>query len=172
MKEEWVTIPEFTMYNISSFGRVFNNRTQKIMKTSHTPHGHVKITLRSDWSSERFTRSVAKIVAECFVLPPNILCDAVVILDGNLDNVAAENLVWRPRWFEWKYTRQLKENQPLQYHNLYVYDKIYEQEYDSVIHAGMSVGLLFVDIWRSTYMGNPIFPTGSIFEVNGGNVNV
>jgi hypothetical protein len=37
--------------------------------------------------------------------------------------------------------------------------------YNSVIEAGMTEGLLFDDIWRSTYSGARIFPFGMEYEV-------
>jgi hypothetical protein len=165
MEEQWATIPEFTCYEISNFGRIYNHRSGQFMKTSDTGFGHIKITLKSDWSSDRHTRSVAQMVAEAFVSPPNVLCDQVVVLDGNMHNIAAENLVWRPRWFSWRYTRQLKARQPLHYQNLSVMNLVTGVEYPSIIDAGMTEGLLFDDIWRSTYMKNPVFPNGSVFEI-------
>lgn len=164
-EEQWATIPEFTSYDISNFGRIYNHMNRRFMKTSDTGFGHVKITLKSDWSSDRYTRSVAQLVAEAFVMPPNILCDQVMALDGNHHNVEAENLVWRPRWFVWKYSRQLKEMQPIYYQNLAVMNTVTGITYNSIVDAGMTEGLLFADIWRSTYKGNPVFPHGSVFEV-------
>ncbi len=163
--EVWQTIPEFSNYQISNLGRVYNIKQGHIMSTSLTNHGHVKITLKSDWSSERFTRSVAQMVAEAFVEPPSLFCDTVIILDGNFSNVSASNLVWRPRWYTWKFTRQLKVHQPIYYKNLIVHNIVTDSYYESVMEAGMTEGLLFDDIWRSTYTGAALFPDGSIFEV-------
>ncbi len=113
-QEVWQTIPDFPSYLISNLGRVYNTKHDMIMRTSFTNFGHVKITLKIDKLSERFTRSVAQMVAEAFLEPPNWKCDQVIILDGDFSNVAASNLAWRPRWYTWKYTRQLKK------HNLYI----------------------------------------------------
>jgi hypothetical protein len=135
-----------------------------MMKVSFTNHGHAKITLTDYWH-QRHTRSVAQMVAEAFVMPPNELSVQVVILDGNFKNVRAENLVWRPRWYAWKYTRQLKMEQPLHYKNLRVVNIVKDQAYENIIVAGMTEGLLFEDIWRSTYTGDRIYPEGSIFEI-------
>lgn len=165
MDELWITIPEFSNYEISNLGRVGNISTNYIMRTSLTNHGHVKITLKSDWSNERFTRSVARMVAESFIDKPNWMCDQVIILDGDFSNVIMDNLAWRPRWYAWKYTRQLKTEQPLHYKNLPVHNIITDVYYNSIVEAGIREGLLFDDIWRSTYTGVPLFPNGSIFEV-------
>lgn len=160
----WATIPEFPDYEIDASGQIYNSRTRQVMRTSLTNHGHTKITLMAPDRS-RHTRSVAVLVADAFVQPPNEFCDRVVVLDGNFANVAAHNLVWRPQWFAWKYTRQLKSDQPLHYQNLRVANVNDNVEYISIIQAGMAEGLLFDDVWRSTYSGAPIFPYGAIFEI-------
>lgn len=164
MEEIWRPILEFTNYDISNLGRVYNNKARMMMSTSQNNHGHTKITL-TDHRGVRHTRSVALLVAEAFVEAPNLLCDQVVVLDGDLTNLRADNLAWRPTWFAWKYTRQLKELQPLHFHNLMVENIETGDLYENVIQAGMTEGLLFQHIWESTYKAKPCFPTGSVFEV-------
>lgn len=162
--ERWRRISEFPNYEISNYGRVYNLRKNGMMRTSRTNHGHSKITLTKEDGS-RHTRSVALLVAEAFVPQPNELCDYLVVLDGDFNNVHSLNLAWRPRWFAWKYTRQLKTFQPIYYNNLAVRNIIDGSEYDSIVQAGITEGLLFEDIWRSTYTKDALFPTGSVFEV-------
>lgn len=164
IQEIWVPIPEFPDYEISNVGRIYSRRHDRMMSTSQNNHGHVKITLTSGLN-DRHTRSVALLVAEAFVEAPDLLCDNVVVLDGDLSNVIAENLVWRPRGFAWKYTHQLKTDQPRHFHSLPVLSVEDGLEYDSIIDAGMKEGLLFDDIWRSTYSGSRVYPTKQIFEV-------
>lgn len=164
-EEVWKNIPEFTNYDVSNLGRIYNRVRDKLMQTSLTNHGHVKITLLSEWNNKRYTRSVARLVAEAFCKPPNFLSDQIVVLDGNFSNVASKNLAWRPRWFAWKYTRQLKTQQPLYFKNLPVLNVVENVEYRSIIQAGMNEGLLFIDVWESTYTGRRVYPTGSVFEV-------
>lgn len=163
-EELWKNILEFPDYNISSLGRVYNVKRNMIMSTSLNNYGHVKITLAAR-DRTRHTRSVAQLVAEAFVEAPTLLCDQIIVLDGDFTNVSAENLAWRPRWFAWKYTHQLKTTQPPHYRNLQVMNIVNDNEYRSIIVAGMYEGLLFSDIWRSTYTGEPVYPTNSVFEV-------
>lgn len=163
-EEIWRTIEEFPNYEISTFGRIYNNRQDCYMQTSKTLFGHVKITLM-DENHVRHTRSVARILAEAFILPSNARCTQVVVLDGNLGNIWLENLVWRPPWYAWKYSRQLKVEQPTYFKNLFVNNITKEIFYHSIIEAGMAEGLLFSDIWRSTYTGERVFPDDSIFEI-------
>lgn len=165
MSEEWRPIPEFPHYQISNYGQVYNTRTQSVMRTSLNNYGHVKITLKSWRTSERFTRQVSLLVAEAFVEPPNWMCDSVIILDGDFSNVVATNLAWRPKWYAWKYTHQLKVQQPLHYRNLIIYNEDLDFHYNSIVDAGMIEGLLFDDIWRSTYTGAEIFPYGHVYSV-------
>lgn len=170
---EWRTISEFPNYEINARGEVYNSRTHQLMRSSVTNHGHVKITLMTREPDEdgvminvRYTRSVALLVAEAFVTPPNALCDCVIVLDGVLTNVRADNLAWRPRGFAWSYVRQLRTDQPRHYSNLRVVNITDNIEYESIIHASMVEGLLFNDVWRSTYSGSHVFPYGCVFEIS------
>jgi hypothetical protein len=162
--EVWKNIPEFPYYDISNLGNIWNRRRDKMMSVSLNNHGHVKITLMAP-DRVRHTRSVAQLVADAFVDPPSLLCDHLIVLDGDFTNIRADNLSWRPQWFAWKYTRQLKEPQPNHYRNLPIENVVTGEVYDSVIDAGIKEGLLFNDIWRSTYSGDAIYPFGHIFIV-------
>lgn len=187
-EEQWLIIEDFPTYEISSRGQIYNHRTRQLMRTSVNNYGHVKITLKARHTQGRcdfcgafvdirvsklgekpcpirHTLSVALLVATAFVDRPTPLCDQLVILDGDFRNVSAYNLAWRPRTFAWKYTRQLKVDQPLHYLNLPVCNVISGNEYECIVHAGITEGLLFSDVWRSTYTGAAIFPNGSVFEV-------
>lgn len=164
LEEVWKNIPNFSNYDVSTFGRIYNRVQDKIMRTSRTTHGHVKITLMTD-GRVRYTRSVGVLVAEAFVKPPNSMCESLIILDGNLSNVEASNLAWRPRGFAWKYANQLKVPQHLYYQNLPIVNVVQNVQYKSIIDAGMNEGLLFDDIWESTYTSRRVYPTGAVFEV-------
>lgn len=165
MEEEWRLIPEFPDYEISNFGVIYNRRTQAEMRTSLNNFGHPKIGL-VDEEKVRYTRSVALLVAQVFVIAPSILCDTVIHLDGDPQNVRADNLAWRPSGFAWRYRRQLHKRQPLHYQNLKIIDLMTGEIWPSVIELGMAEGLLFDDIWRSTYMGTEVYPHRHIYEVD------
>jgi hypothetical protein len=163
--EHWARIPEFPTYLISDLGNIFNLYADHMMRTSFNNHGHVKITLTDHITGERYDRSVRKLVAEVHVPKPNNLCDEAMLLDGDLTNLRADNIVWRPRWFVWKYSRQLKEIQPPHYFNLKVKNIVRGFMYTSIIDAGKIEGLLFDDIWKSTYDGSQVYPFGDVFEI-------
>jgi hypothetical protein len=150
LEEVWKPIPGFSNYQISSFGRIWNNRQNKPMKTSKTMEGVPKILLFDDFGVRR-TKTVLKILSEAFISRPYALWDTPMVLDGNPANLALENIVWRPRWLAWKYARQLKTPQPLHFQNLAVINTTTGVIYESVIEAGMAEGMLFDRIWRCTY---------------------
>lgn len=166
IEEVWETIPEFPNYRISNMGRVYSDLRDHIMKSTKNNWGHMKVNLASEWDASKWTRSVALLVAQTFVENTDPLrFTGIIILDGNFENVAAHNIMWRPEWFVWKYTRQLKEEQPIHYHNLPVIDSE-GLRYDSVIEAGISNGMLFHDIWMSCHDGVAYCPNILTFEID------
>lgn len=148
--EKWAVIPEFPLYSISTHGRVQNNRTRRTLATSTTSFGHVKVKLRPPHGDPR-TMSVPLLVAQAFIEPPDPLCDNVILLDGNLQNVHVDNLGLRPRWFAWKYARQLRTEYHKPYHTMSIYCEDTNRIYPSTIACGMEHGLLFRDIWNAAW---------------------
>lgn len=163
--EIWNTITEFPTYSISNRGNVHNQHFDRPQKVYPNNYGHMRVTLTDHDTGERYDRSVVKLVAEAFCEPPNSDCNRIVVLDGDYTHTDAENLVWRPGWYAWKYVRQLKTTQPIHYHNLRVRCVTTLREYPSVIQAGIAEGLLFDDIWRSTYTKAELYPYGHVFEI-------
>lgn len=165
MTEEWKTIPGFSRYQINANGEIYNTETNRFMRCSVTQYGHPKISLFSD-NGGRHDRSVAMLVAKAFLEQPNPDCDRIIYLDGDLSNFRSENLAWRPRWFGWKYSRQLKVPQPAWLQNLAVINVDTNARYQNIVEAGKAEGLLFEQIWHSTYSGGPVYPTGSHWLVD------
>ena len=54
----------------------------------------------------QFRRSVPLLVAEAFVPGGTEIFDTPICLDGDPENLRANNLAWRPRWFAIKYKKQ------------------------------------------------------------------
>lgn len=159
----WKQIPEFPAYAVNNHGQVLKIETDRLMRISYTLQGNAKISLMG--LEGRRTLSVALLVARAFVVPPNPLSVSVVVLNGNQADLRAINLVWRTRSFVWSYTRQLVESQPIYFHNIRVLDVSTGIEYRNIIEAGQVLGLLYQDIWRSTYTGYATHPGNSIFEI-------
>lgn len=162
--EFWRKIPGFPNYSISNIGRVRDDYQNRLVAVSRQQDGHLKISM---WSEDgcRYTRSVALMVAEAFVECPDELSDHVILLDGKFNNVAATNMAWRPRWFAWKYTRQLQGRIVIPYQNLAVYNCTNRRRYPSIVACGKREGLLFEDIWSSVNTGRSVYPQHYVFRI-------
>jgi len=162
VNEVWRPIHGFPAYSISSLGRLCYINTGRIMATSRTSFGHAKISI-IDSEKCRRTMSVALLVAEEFVEPPDELSDNVILLDGDLQNVEASNLALRPRWFAWKYARQLRIDNS-NFRLIPIYNVSLGRFYPSIFDCGTEHGLLFSDILRSANTGAGVYPYGWRFE--------
>lgn len=164
-EEVWVPIEGHPGYIVSNYGRISREgRTDHPMSVSRTSFGHSKIGLLDEEGARR-TRSAAVLVARAFVEPEYPNCDHVIVKNMDYDDLRAENLAWRPDGFAWEYANQYKKQPPLHYVNLPVADLVHEIQYPNIVEAAAHQGLLFKDIWHSTYSGDETFPTRSIFVV-------
>ena len=155
--EIWADIPGFPGYSISSLGRIANLKWQMLMQTSQTIEGHVKISLQGE--DGRHTLSVKKLVARAFVYQPSPMFNAVINLDGDITNVEASNLQWRPRWFAWRYHRQYQDKgNPVYFRNIPIYNQGTGYEYPSIEIASKTDGVLMEDVLISIRTGALVFP--------------
>lgn len=162
MDLDWVTIPEFPNYVVSNYGDIVNKKSGRWMVQSITANGVVKVGL-VDGTRQR-TRSVSGLVARAFVPGHDGICDTVVHLDGIATNNRADNLVWRPRWFAWRYAGQLRStssNEHIGPLRSVGEGTRYVDVYECAIHNG----LLMEDIRKSLVMGEPCFPTLQRFQM-------
>jgi hypothetical protein len=106
----WQRISEFPAYEISRDGDVANIKTGRILNTSISRSGLIKVNLRKDGIT--YTRTVAKLVALAFldIPPPKYV---IIYNDFNPLNVSAENIQWKPRWFAQERLAQSKRTQPM-----------------------------------------------------------
>lgn len=162
MEMDWVIIPDFPDYLISNQGLIINRNSSKPLRVSHTREGAVKVGLVKD--GEQCTRSVKVLVAESYVPGKNEIFDTPIHLDGQDDHNAADNIVWRPRWFAWAYKNQLKhvsDNDrigPLR-------DVETNIRYYDIYEAAITHGLLFRDVRKSLVTGESTFPTFQVFRM-------
>jgi hypothetical protein len=159
----WAPISGFPAYLVSNFGQILNQETDRLLRISYTNHGHAKCSLVG--LEGRQTLSVAYLVAMAHLERTDPLATHVVVLNGNQADLRAENLVWRTASFAWKYTRQQRTTHPIYVYNLAVVDISTGRRFNTILEAAESLGLLYGDIWRSTYTGREVYPTGSIFKV-------
>lgn len=152
-------IQRFSNYNVSNLGRVRNVVTDRIIKLSRTKQGAVKVGLY-DGNGKQYTRSLKLLVAHAFVPGyTHDLFNTPIHLDGDQVNCNADNLIWRPRWFAWKYARQF-ENIDEYVNRGPIYDCDTSLRYNNIAEAAMRLGLLCKDIHiASIVYGNPVFPT-------------
>lgn len=162
MEEEWIEIVEFPPYSISNFGRVLNMKTGREVRRSYNNRGIVKIT----FSVEGFqtTKSLSVLVAERFVEGRSKNFDTPIHKDGDKQNCRADNLVWRPRWFAWEYTRQFNTIEAF-YQRGPIFDND-GTEYDTILSAAIHNGILCNDIRSSTITQRSVFPTRQVFQVD------
>lgn len=172
-----VAIPGFPGYDVTNHGRVLNLRTRRPMTLSPTMNGDLTVGLTSEGHQYRY--SVKVLVAKTFVNPNYLeamgvpgrafvsgetdLFNTPVLLDGDKHNLYFENIVWRPRWFAWRYTNQFNDMIPW-----YSFGPIQEvgteNVYDSYLAAAIDNGILCVDIRESIYNSRLIFPTWQKFS--------
>jgi hypothetical protein len=157
-------IDGFPNYEITNCGRVFNTKTGREMVLSPTMNGDLTVGLTRYGRQHRF--SVKCLVARNFVEGESNLFNTPILLDCDQRNLVANNILWRPRWFAWKYTRQFHEQ-----HNWYFFGPIADVEtlieYRNYIEVAVTFGLLCSDIMQSIYNQKSVFPTHQQFAYVG-----
>ena len=89
--EEWKEIPNYRKYEISSYGRVKNIETGRILKPQIGRSGYLKVTLYDkSWFEDR---DIHRMVAEAFIPNPDNL-PIVNHLDEIITNNWTNNLEW------------------------------------------------------------------------------
>lgn len=168
MREEWRQIPGFPTYEVSELGRVVDTNNDILIAISYTNQGAAKVNLRH--GNRQVTRSVKRLVAEAFVHGETMAFDTPIHLDGDQENCSAQNLMWRPRYFAWHYTRQFNN-----FLDVYNMGPILElsargevlEAYSSIEEASVINGLLMHEIWEALHQLDPrrkVFPTGQLFS--------
>lgn len=154
--EEWALIREFPNYIVSNQGRVMNEATRRVLRNSVNEHGVVKVGLVR--CGKQYTRSVKLLVAEAFVDGETEQFDTPIHLDNDPTNNSAANLVWRPRWFAWKYTRQFEDCGDYLLEGSYLCPQTGER-YRSIYEIGTKYGLLFDDVLHHIWFNKFLFPS-------------
>ena len=162
MELEWVAIPDFPNYLISSSGDVVNANSGRWLAQSHTQEGVPKVGLVN--GTKQYTKSVAVLVAEVFVPGKDDISDTVVHLDGDICNNGASNLVWRPRWFAWRYASQFDVDS-INNHIGPIRAVGTGDRYLDIRECAIINGLLMEDIRKSLVMDEAVFPTLQRFEM-------
>ena len=161
MQVDWAVIQDFPNYVINVNGEVLNSSTGREIRPRRNPQGDVIIGLMSD---KQYTRSVRVLVARAFVPGESDIYDTAMQLDGDPDNLNADNIVWRPRWFACMYSRQFRKISEIDRIGP-IRDVETGDRYTDVYEAAITNGLLFKDIRKSMVTGESVFPTFQRFAV-------
>jgi NUMOD4 motif len=155
VEEFWKPIDDFPMYEVSNFGQVCNTDTGRLLQRGLNVQGCLQVGLRVN--GFRHNKSIKVLVANAFVEGRTMIFDTPIHLDGEQENVDWTNLVWRPRWFAFKYSAQFKDI-PTEYFRTSVVELFSGNKYKHIYDAAISNGLLFLDVRRSIYLRESVFP--------------
>lgn len=162
MYEYGVSIDGFPDYEVTNYGRIFNIKTNREMILSPTAEGDSDLSVGLYRNHRQYRLSVKVLVAKTFVDGYSEIFNTPIQLDGDKTNLRSDNMVWRPRWFAWRYTHQFKEI-PDWYHYGPLIELRSQTSYNDYLEAAMVNGILCEDIRTSVYAGSRVFPTGQIF---------
>lgn len=155
--DEWRPINGFPDYLVSPQGMILSHKTDHILSGSRTQQGHVKVNLYK--KGVLFTRNVNHLVARAYLdRPQRSDFTSVIHLDGDKTNLAALNLMWRPRYFAVKYHLQFEYDY---YHRASVAIKDIKtgEVYSRIQKAVVQHGLLLQDILISMHNRTFVWPT-------------
>lgn len=159
--QRWVEISEFPGYSVSDDGRVRNDYTGRILALLRNQRGHTHVGMTKN--GVQYKRSVARLVANIF-LQRNTMphFNTPLHLDDDRSNNHFRNLVWRPKWFVDKYSKQFYSGRPL------IGRPIREVEtgerFNHSWEAVQKYGILDADILKSILHGTVVRPTFQYFE--------
>lgn len=157
MIEERRIIVGFPRYEVSNLGKVYNLNTSREMFLSPTIQGVLTVGLM--YEGKQYRRSVKVLVARAFVAGESDIFDTPVQLDNDQTNLAADNIVWRPRWFAWRYSHQFVEMEEWCFGEPVV-DLTTGEEFPDIITAAMTNGNLAKHVKSSIFDGRRVFPMG------------
>lgn len=162
MNEEWRAIPAYPKYEASNDGHIRTIKTERILRPSRNQHGLLKVNLMKD--GKTYTKNLNHIVAKAFLEPPTRKdFISIIHLDGDKNNCAASNLMWRPRYFAIKYHQQF-DLKMYQTSNIPIVDIRTGEKYETIQEAVVRYGLLFTDILIATHERTYVWPTYQEFR--------
>ena len=153
--EEWVPIEDFPGYEVSDLGHIRNASTLRILGIYDNGHGVMQVVVRRD--GRNHARAVHRLVANAFHGPEPR--DYVPLhIDGDTNNNASDNLVWKPRWFALSQTRQRKRKDPVDNRKIHMLKT--NEVFDNALECAKAIGgledmvLIAAQTANTTYMGS------------------
>lgn len=156
MFEVWAQITDFPNYEVSNTGIVRRFDTGQQIQPFVLQDGSLGIKLSRE--GHQYQQLVRRLVAEAFVRPDNHFCTYVLHRDGDKMNCNRENLVWRPKWFCWKYARQFVDPIPQHWIINPVRNRVTGQEFQHIMEASYVDATLCSEIFMSCVNGRNAFP--------------
>lgn len=163
MQDEWRAIESFPDYKVSREGHIYSEITDRVMRTSINAQGSLKVNLMHE--NRIYTRNVNHLVAKTYLEPPK-RSDfiSIIHLDGDKTNCAANNLMWRPRYFTIRYHQQF-EHDIFKSSRTPIVDMETGEEYPTIQDVVIRFGLLFNDILISAQNHTFTWPTYQRFQI-------
>lgn len=165
MDKKWIVLQKegYEDYSVSDSGDIRRDSTGRIVKPVCNGNGYLQVGLYKRGIRKKF--GVSRLVASAFLAEPKEPhFNALLHKDGDKDNCAATNLVWRPRWFVVKYHREMT----LWDHNIpfrMVVDETSGREYATVRDVVVAHGILYSDLINGVHNHeSPLFAEGRIFK--------
>lgn len=161
--EEWVPVEGFDGYSVNKFGEVRLDHFDRLIHPHANQTNSVYVSLMRD--GMQCQRSLAPIVAKAFLGKPVAPFDTPINLDGNRWNCAADNLMWRPRWFAIQYHRQFTIAPYRNPIKSPVKARGEREVFPDSFSAAMRYGLLERDVVMSIYNNTYAWPNYMVFEI-------
>lgn len=131
-EQKWIPLEEFPDYESCEDGIIRNVKTGRHLRYSPNSNGILKVNLMRE--GEVYTRSVARVILlnhnEDHPEPPP---GAVIsYLNGDMNDVHAWNLEWRPRWYVQERAAQRRRTRPMRSSRILVVETgiIYDNSLD------------------------------------------
>lgn len=153
---QWRPISGFPPYEVSDEGTVRNGDSGHVLGIYDNGGGVKQVVLRRDYKNH--ARAVHRLVAEAFLDPAPDDC-VPMLIDGDHNNMRPDNLVWKPRWYAVKWTRQRRQVEPRDHRPiLHVKTGVV---YQNALECARSIGgledlviLTAQSRWSTTYLGS------------------
>lgn len=161
--EQWRIILDFPRYEVSTYGRVRNRFTDRIMRMNQNQSGLLYVGL-VDEQGVQHIKSVPLLVARAFLLRPYGAFDTPINLNGDRLNNHVDNLMWRPRWFARRYNRQFVE--PYKYPIERTIEDLQTGDlFENSFHVATTYGVLEEDVVMSIKHRTNVWPIDRYFAV-------
>lgn len=161
--EMWKPIGAFPGYSVSDRGRVRNDATQHILRTTVNQGGHEFVGMMRHGDQQK--RIVSLLVAKSFLPEPKLRTfNTPIHLDGDLENNDVENLMWRPRWFAVAYQKQFHRHHRRGF-VVPIEDIHTGERFNNSWEAATKYGLIDEEIRLATVHHTYVWPTYQEFRV-------